>query len=291
MEFNNVNQAFLYLADQVYNHPEFESTPRSLMTREIINSHIVISDPFNRFVTNKYRKFSPRYGIGEWLWYERGSNILDEISYYSRFWESVSDDNLTVNSAYGYRIYGYDNILNVNQWKYIIDELKKDKDSRRAIIFLTSPNDMLTTTKDFPCTLNLQFLIRDNKLNLLVNMRSNDLILGFANDIFTFTLFQEKMLIQLKMFYPELQMGKYYHSVSSLHIYENNFNMVKDILEHKDDNFEFSLPRMLDISEIEKLQDNERIMRRGLDKPLINLSDQFCIACQSYLNHPFLHQG
>ena len=45
--------------------------------------------------------------------------------------------------------------------------------------------------KDIPCTVSLQFLIRENKLHLFVNMRSNDVFLGLPHDIFCFTMIQE----------------------------------------------------------------------------------------------------
>lgn len=280
---DSINQAFIKLSDKLLHSPDFVVSPRNLETRELISVTIQVNVPRDRLVTNVYRKMSLKYLVGEWLWYERGSSSLDEISYYSSFWRNISDDGKTVNSAYGHRLFGLHPQFGVNQWKFAKKQLIDDINTRRAIMLIPSPFDMVKTTKDFPCTISLQFLIRDNKLHLVCNMRSNDLVLGFAYDAASFTLFQEKMLVELQSEYPNLKMGYYYHFVSSLHVYQRHYPMLQEVISHPEENQDIRMPKMKDLHEIKKLQYNEEKIRHGQISNLLQLTDPFCIWCQNVL--------
>ena len=80
------------------------------------------------------------------------------------------------------------------------------------------------------CTLTGGFNIRDNKLNLTINMRSNDAILGTPTDIAFFCLLQQQALKLLREHYPDLEMGIYTHIINSYHIYEKNFKLVEEMV-------------------------------------------------------------
>ena len=91
-------------------------------------------------------------------------------------------------------------------------------------------------------------------------MRSNDIILGLPYDYACFTLFQEKMLLELKKYYPKIKMGHYYHFASSLHIYERYYKMMENICNNYQKNKKMIIPKMNNLSEINKLQYNEKII-------------------------------
>jgi thymidylate synthase len=117
------------------------------------------------------------------------------------------------------------------QWQYVLDELAADNDSRRAVMHIRSPLDSRYAKLDVPCTLTLQFFLRDDKVVLNVSMRSSDLWLGIANDIPAFTLFQELMAFELsKKLGRRIGLGEYVHTSNSLHIYERNFSAVENVL-------------------------------------------------------------
>jgi thymidylate synthase len=63
-------------------------------------------------------------------------------------------------------------------------------------------------------------------------MRSNDAILGTPTDIAFFSVLQQQALSHLKSTWPNLKLGKYTHIVDSYHIYERNFNLVEEMLQH-----------------------------------------------------------
>ena len=179
---------------------------------EILNAHIEILDPTRGIVQSKIRKMPMRYAVGELLWYLSGSNKVKDISKYSKFWGDISDDDVTLNSAYGHRIwekFGFD------QWTFVKEKLQANPNDRQAVIHIkdADPNP----SKDVPCTCLLQFHLREEKLYLTVYMRSNDIWLGFPFDVFAFTSLQTLMAMELGV-----DLGSYTHIAGSLHLYEKD---------------------------------------------------------------------
>jgi len=205
--------------------PEFKCKPRGMFIHEDIGWQGRIEDPRNRLVYSPLRKWDIVYGLGEFLWYASGSESLDMISYYAPSYGRFSDDGETLYGAYGPRIFVEKASIKTqfapkSGWQSVVDTLKKDPDSRQAISLVWREEDMhKTDTKDYPCTVYLHFLIRDNKLCMISNMRSNDVWLGIPNDIFCFTMLQELMASELG-----LDMGFYQHNDGSLHMYESTLD-------------------------------------------------------------------
>jgi len=241
LAFENFTQAYYALVDATYNGYEYETAPRGMKIRENLFASFVITNPRDRLLYVPERNFPLDYVMAEILWYISGNNKTEWISNYSAFWKNISDDGVTANSAYGARIFKAheyhgvfgDGVLDCSrtQWKYVIDELKKDPASRRAVIHIRQPQDSYFAQKDVPCTLSLQFFIRDEKLHLVVQMRSNDLILGTALDVPAFTFMQEMMALELGV-----ELGYYYHTSNSLHVYERHYEMCEKILANAGEN-------------------------------------------------------
>lgn len=207
-------------------------TVRGLRTKELINSQIRLSDPRSRIVSSPARNIDMRYLVGELCFFLDGRTDLASIAHYSKFWNKVSDDGKTVNSAYGNRLF-VETPQHVeatdSQFQYAIWCLTKDAYSRKAVMTIYAPTDA-RESKDNPCTLTLQFMIRDGKLHMFTNMRSQDFWLGVPYDFAFFTLVQEIALIKLQDAYPRLTLGDYFHSVASLHVYENHWDDLKAIV-------------------------------------------------------------
>lgn len=195
-----------------------ETAPRGQKVRETLGCNIYILNPRDNMIFNSFRKSSPYYVAQEYFWYLSGNRDVSLISKYSKFWERIANDDGTINSNYGAYIFdkNYYPINGMSQWEYLIDTLKKDRDSRQAILQI--PITPFKGTKDVCCTSSLQFLIRDDKLFMITYMRSNDINLGFCNDIPFFTMLQIKLADILGV-----ELGWYRHVVGSLHVYENNF--------------------------------------------------------------------
>ena len=189
---------------------------------EIINATTVISDPTRCILKSPIRKLPMRYMIGELLWYLSGVPTLDAIRLYTSAWDRMSDDGETVNSNYGYRIQNatceYSGEV-FDQLKMVEEMLSKDPASRQAVIHIKQPRNIVKfPSKDVNCTICLQFFIRDGKLYMTAYMRSNDLWMGFPNDVFQFTAIQIYLAMRLGC-----KLGSYTHIAGSLHLYERDY--------------------------------------------------------------------
>lgn len=182
---------------------------------ECLNAVTIISDPTRNIIKSTDRKMPMRYAVGELLWYLSGSDKLKDISVFSKVWERMSDDGEHVNSAYGQRIFerfGFD------QFEYVENALRANPYSRQAVIHIKDAQDYTTfPTKDVPCTVCLQYSIRDGKLHATTYMRSNDLWTGFPYDVFSFTCFQILLAFRLGV-----GIGSYTHVAGSLHLYQRS---------------------------------------------------------------------
>ncbi len=186
-----------------------KSSPRNMNTQEVEGAIIKVKNPRSRILNNKLRKVSIPFAIGEWLWHMEGRDDLEMIQYYAPSYDKYSDDGKILNGAYGPRI--------KRSLLKIVEILKEDPDSRRAVVPIYGKEDAGLDSKDIPCTIGFQFLIRNNKLDMIVNMRSNDIFLGFPYDTFNFTMWQEYVACKLNV-----EIGTYIHIANSLHFYEKD---------------------------------------------------------------------
>lgn len=231
-EVKNVDEAWAAGWEALMQQMKFspENRPITMDSRdggvvaEILDAVFEVEDPTRNVVTNSLRSMPLRYAIGELAWYLSGSNAVKDISQFSKKWTELSDDGVTNNSAYGHRIFtrfGFD------QWEYVKSLIKKDPNTRQAVIHIKDADNK--PTKDTPCTVYLQFLLRDGKLNLSVHMRSNDLWMGVPYDMFSFCFLQMKMAMELGV-----GIGTYTHYAGSLHLYERDYYSALKNLERMD---------------------------------------------------------
>ena len=236
--FADVYKQALY---EVNNNPEYVSSPRGLMCKELTDVALVIENPLLSLYKNKRRSSQKKYIAAEILWYASGSNTVEWISKYAKMWDSLKDENGTVNSAYGNLIFTETNEHGFNQYMWALESLIQDTDTRQAIMHFNKPHHQYYGNKDFVCTLNAIFHIRNNKLNLTVDMRSNDIILGLATDVAFFTVLQQQMLFDLKEHgekyniedLKNLELGRYTHIDHSLHLYQRHFELVDEMLKEE----------------------------------------------------------
>lgn len=212
----SIDEIYLTVAKDLLKRPKVGNT------RELDNVKVVLRNINNNIVS--VRGISPSYLFGEMLWYFNGDNSLEFISKFSSFWNGLSDDGVTCNSAYGYlmqKAHGFDQI------EKVISILEKDPNSRRAKININTPNVNVDTTKDEPCTMSLHFMIRKGHLNCTAVMRSNDIWFGFPYDVAFFTELQKYIARRLNIKY-----GWYTHFAVSLHVYERDEEKLAKIVEN-----------------------------------------------------------
>ena len=99
--------------------------------------------------------------------------------------------------------------------------------SRRAVININVPNENVIETKDEPCTVSIQFLLRNNKVHCTVYMRSNDIWFGFPYDVVFFTELQRIVAENL-----HAELGMYTHLAGSLHMYDRDEEKIRKIVDN-----------------------------------------------------------
>jgi len=177
------------------------------------------------------RKPDYEYADREIEWYRSQSLYVKDIPGKTpKIWENVSDINGKINSNYGWCIWSDENY---NQYDKVLEELKKNPNSRRAIMIYNRPSMHIDYNSngmsDFMCTQNNIFFIRDNKLISHYNIRSNDAVFGFNSDVSWAKYIQLALLDDLHKVYSDLELGNLIWTASSLHVYERHFKFLKNI--------------------------------------------------------------
>jgi thymidylate synthase len=208
MRFKNANKAFEYY----YNKINLKGL-KSKDTSSLYNVGFYIDEPLDSFIDNKTRNFNLEYAEYEWQWYLSGNPNAEDISKRAKIWANHMDENGDVRSNYGWQWNRNDQINET------INKLKKDQNTRQAVISIYDGKEISTYEYDTPCTLSIHFQIIKNKLCMTVNMRSNDLWFGFCNDQYCFSKLQEMVADQLN-----IKLGWYYHFTSNMHLYNNFLN-------------------------------------------------------------------
>ena len=189
-------------------------SPRGKPIRELLNFSFEVDSKLP-LITNGVRKVNYRFAVAELTWYLLGRGDVESIARYNKNLAQFSADGATFVGAYGPAI--------AAQLPVVISQLREDADTRQAVLGIWRPG--LPKTKDVPCTLTLQFLLRKEELHLIVNMRSNDLWLGFPYDVFSFTALQRAVAYALGV-----EPGSYHHNVGSLHVYESDLEKIERAL-------------------------------------------------------------
>ena len=210
-KFKNADKAFSYYKKQILDYGvDFDNT------KALFNVGFTIVNPMDNWIKCSQRKWKYNYAESEWQWYLTGLpnvKMLGEI--YGKvpdIWERMANEEGYVNSNYGYQW------QRNNQLDNVIAMLKANPKTRQATVSIYDGKEIDNGTYqyDTPCTYAIQFTILDNKLNMCVTMRSNDLWYGFCNDQYCFSKLQLMVADKLG-----IRLGEYYHFAHNLHLYNN----------------------------------------------------------------------
>ena len=173
----------------------------------------------------------------EKAWYEsQSTNVNWMADTYNRnvpkCWLSSANKFGEINSNYGYLIYS-DKYH--HQYGQVLDELLANPDGRRATMIYTRPSIWMEYNEDdkndFICTNAVTYYIRDNCLQCVVQMRSNDVVFGYKND-YAWQLYVLEQLVKdyndcREKTTPIITAGDIIWQVQNLHVYERHFHLVK----------------------------------------------------------------
>ena len=206
MNFNNANDAFKVLYEKIHRKGK-----RIGNTMALFNIGFNLINPEDNIIKTDWRKWNEDYAEYEWQWYLSGNPSGKEIAKKAKIWNNCMDELGNVNSNYGHHW------KQGNQIEYVINELKNNPDSRRASISIYDAKNRHNFERDTPCTYAINFSIYDDKLNMSVLMRSNDLWYGFCNDQYCFSKLQIRIAYALKK-----------DVAQNLHLYNNFLNKDKN---------------------------------------------------------------
>lgn len=222
---NTTNDVWRSMVNRCLNHNDYVVKPRGMEVRELIGSSYVVEMP--AYLNLVDRNINKRFMFAEAHWIVSGSNRLSGVKPYMKGYANFSDDGVFLRGAYGPKV--------VDQLGYVVDTLEKDNDSRQAV--LTIWRERPGPSKDIPCTVAMQFFIRNANLHSIVTMRSQDIILGFTYDVFTFSMIAKavQMLLQERNVFVGL--GNLHVNPGSLHLYEQHYkDAEKWIVTSREDN-------------------------------------------------------
>ena len=208
-KFRNANAAYEYLHDKIIREGiDFANT------KALFNVGFYITDPMDNKIINRERNWKEDYAEAEWQWYLSGDPCIDALGeIYGKvpeIWKRMEDNSGNVNSNYGWQWQRY------GQLDKVIGQLDFNNETRQAAISIYDGKEINKYANDTPCTYAVQFTIINNRLEMCVVMRSNDLWYGFCNDQYCFSMLQTMVAEELK-----ISVGVYYHFAHNMHLYNN----------------------------------------------------------------------
>ncbi len=161
-----------------------------------------------------------------WIWQKKSNNVNDLNS---RIWDSWADETGSIGKAYGYQIgqkHQYKEGA-FDQIDRVIYDLKHNPYSRRIITNIYNHDD-LNEMNLYPCAYSVTFNVTGNKLNAILNQRSNDILV--ANN---WNVAQYAILVHMLAQVSDLEVGEFVHVIADAHIYDRHIPLVKELINRE----------------------------------------------------------
>ena len=175
--------------------------------------------------------------IYELLWFLRGDTNVKYLNEHGvTIWDEWADENGNLGRVYGaqWRDWRGENGTRVDQIDNVIEQIKKNPNSRRLIVSAWNPAEIDKTSLP-PCHVLFQFYVQDGELSCQLYQRSADLFLGVPFNIASYALLT-MMVAQV----CGLTSGDFVHTFGDLHLYQNHLEQAREQLTRECR----SLPRM-----------------------------------------------
>lgn len=157
--------------------------------------------------------------IHELLWFLKGDTNIKYLNDNGvNIWNEWADENGELGHIYGKQWTDWNGI---NQIKEVINQIKKNPDSRRLIVSAWNVSE-LPKMALAPCHTLFQFYVADGKLSLQLYQRSADAFLGVPFNIASYAL-----LLMMVAQVCDLKVGEFIHSLGDVHIYNNHIEQVE----------------------------------------------------------------
>jgi thymidylate synthase len=181
---------------------------------------------------------SIKYFCRELLAYFKGSLKVNEgLAQASAFWKTLADSKGEISSNYGYYVFHQriPEAGDITQYEWVIQCFLKNLDTRKAFININQPRHKVADSKDFPCTIGMQFFIKRNCLCCVVSSRSTDIFTGLPYDMGFFAFVTELVYKDLKERLPhnlaeKLKLGYVTMKTSFTQIYDKTHDAALALL-------------------------------------------------------------
>jgi len=227
--FKTFEEAFLKINKEITENPQYTTTSRIGDVSEIQGYTYRVND-LGSFVFNEKLIGRLDYDYAETFydWMISGSSdnkaVIEKYPNVARFMEKPKSDQLpqNFNTFYGPRI--------LDQLPYVLKELKEHPDTRRAVISILDSQDLLLLDKDetleFPCCDSATFSIRDNKLNVHVHMRSQNMGQVLKLDMYLWGRFTCELATELN-----IEPGIFTSTVVSAHVFNKDMPYLNSLFQ------------------------------------------------------------
>ena len=169
-----------------------------------------------------------------WIWQKKSNNVKDLNSH---IWDQWADETGSIGKAYGYQLgvkYKYPE-GEFDQVDRVLYDLKNNQASRRIMTNIYNFQD-LNEMHLYPCAYSMTFNVSGNKLNGILNQRSNDFLT--ANN---WNVVQYSILLIMMAQVSNLEPGELIHVISDAHIYDRHIDTVKEVINQP----QFEAPKLI----------------------------------------------
>jgi len=159
-----------------------------------------------------------------WIWQKKSNNV-NELS--SNIWDEWADENGSIGKAYGYQLSQKYKFAQgeMDQVDNVLWQLKNTPYSRRILTSIYNFSDLSEMNLE-PCAYSMTFNVTGNKLNAVLNQRSQDILA--ANN---WNVVQYSVLVYMLAQVSGLLPGELVHVIADAHIYDRHVPAVKELLE------------------------------------------------------------
>lgn len=173
------------------------------------------------------RKTNFKAAVDELLWiWQKKSNNVNELN--SHIWDSWADETGSIGKAYGYQL-GIKHKYKEGEFDQVdrvIYDLKNNPASRRILTNIFNFED-LHAMHLYPCAYSMTFNVSGNKLNAILNQRSQDMLA--ANN---WNVVQYSVLVHMMAQISGLIAGEFVHVIADAHIYDRHVPIIEELIKN-----------------------------------------------------------
>ncbi len=161
-----------------------------------------------------------------WIWQAKSNNV-NELR--TRVWDAWADESGSIGKAYGYQLGVKHHYRegDMDQVDRVIYDLKHNPASRRIMTNIYNHAD-LSEMALYPCAYSMTFNVSGNKLNAILNQRSQDMLA--ANN---WNVVQYAVLTCMMAQVAGLEPGELVHVIADAHIYDRHIPLIEEIIANE----------------------------------------------------------